>query len=389
MKNIKKFIFVLVLGIVGVVLFSCTLTENQNVFKESKDVIAFQAISSVELLASFEDAKPVVGPVSDLAEETAVEEELDILNHYLGIMEKYLGNNNGLTITEEVSEMEGYSKLMVIKTVDMTGAKLEYHLYYNEILITDEEEDLEEDLDVDLDEEDEEKIDGEEEKDEEEVEYLIEGILIVNGIEYTVEGSREFEEDEETLMLTAKIDDDNFVAIHYEIEDDERVFNYFVKKDGVISRTKVEVEEEDDKIEVELTFVEGTAKGKYKFEMSKDDDGTEIIKIKYVLKQEDETIEKGHIRIYITIDEETGEAIYDYKIYSENNEFKGKRQMNRKGHHGEVPEDFKGGKNSGKNNENSNGKKNGNNKGNNNEDNNGINNRNNNSSNTGKKGKKF
>ena len=43
---------------------------------------------------------------------------------------------------------------------------------------------------------------------------------------------------------------------------------------------------------------------------------TYILNIVYVIKQEDETIEKGHIRIYITIDEETGEAIYDYKIYS-------------------------------------------------------------------------
>lgn len=360
MKNIKKLIFVLVLSVVGLVLFGCTVNEDQAVFKDSKDVIAFQAISGVELLAGVENNNVMVGPVSDGVDEVAVEEELDVLNHYLGIMEKYLGANNGLNILEDVSDIEGYSKLMIIETVDMTGAKLEYRLYYNEILVEEEMDEEEQDEDEMFEEEqDEDEQDEDEIEEDDEMEYLIEGILIVNEVEYTVEGFREFEEDEETLMLMAKIDDDNFVVIHYEIEEDERVFNYLVKKDGVISRTKIEVEEEDDEIEVELTFVEGETKGKYKFEITTDDDGVEIIKIKYTLKLENGITEKGYIRIYITIDEETGEPIYDYKIYGEGNNFRKEFSMTRRGHRGEVPEDFHGSNNHGKNNgkENKGGKK--------------------------------
>ncbi|MDD4063826.1 MAG: hypothetical protein PHQ79_05405, partial [Bacilli bacterium] len=148
---------------------------------------------------------------------------------------------------------------------------------------------------------------------------------------------------EETLMLMAKVDENNFVRIHYEIEEDERVFNYFVKEDGIVTRTKVKVEEENDGIKVQLSFVEGTAKGNYSFKMSTDDDGVEVIKVKYTLRLDNEKTEEGHIHIYVTINEETGEVVYDYKLFDNGNKLKNEMKKHRRGHHGEVPEDFQGG----------------------------------------------
>ncbi|MDD4063409.1 MAG: hypothetical protein PHU02_03015, partial [Bacilli bacterium] len=110
MKNIKKIVLVLVLGIISLVFFGCTVNETQNVFTDSKDVIAFEAMSGVELLATGDEEMPLVGPVNDLVEESAVEEEVDVLNKYLGIMEKYLKTDNGLSISEEISDKEEYEK---------------------------------------------------------------------------------------------------------------------------------------------------------------------------------------------------------------------------------------------------------------------------------------
>lgn len=344
MKNIKKLIFVLVLSVVGIVLIGCSETIERNAFETRNDVIAFQAISGVELLSNFKEVETQPGPVNKSENGLVLEDEIEVVNHYLGIVEKYLGTSNGLTVLEETSDLEAYTKLMVIKAVEMTGAEIEYRLYFNETIYVEEEEnDLEDEfnnLNANLETED-------------EIEYLIEGILIVNEIEYAVEGFREVEEGEETLMLMAKIDEDNFVRIHYEIEENERVFNYVVKKDGVITRTKIKVDEENGELKVKLTFVEGTTKGQYNFEISVDEDGLKIVKVKYAIKVEDEKIEKGSIKIYVRMDEETGEPIYTYKIYGEGNNLVSEHKVKRGGQHGKTPEDFKeNGNNGGKNDKN-------------------------------------
>lgn len=337
MKNIKKLIFVLVLSVVGIVLIGCSETIERNAFETRNDVIAFQAISGVELLSNFKEVETQNGPVNKSENGLVIEDQIEVVNHYLGIVEKYLGTSNGLTVSEETSDLEAYTKLMVIKAVEMTGAEIEYRLYFNETVNVEEENELKDEfnnLNANL-------------EIEEENEYLIEGILIVNQIEYAVEGFREVEEGKESLMLMAKIDEDNFVRIHYEIEEDERVFNYVIKKDGVISRTKIKVDEENGKLKVKLTFVEGTTKGQYNFEISVDEDEVQIVKVKYAIKVEDEKIEKGSIKIYVRMDEETGEPIYTYKIYGEGNNLVSEHRVKRGGHHGNTPEDFKGNKNNG------------------------------------------
>ncbi len=111
------------IGVAACTGVSTTTTEAPvaDAFATAEDVVGFEAISATELLAQ------IVNPVSSVAlplsyslldettttepideEEPIVSDELDVLDDYLAMIEQFLGNTNGLSVTVATSDNPDY-----------------------------------------------------------------------------------------------------------------------------------------------------------------------------------------------------------------------------------------------------------------------------------------
>jgi len=320
MKRIAKLLFIGLFSLSVFVLAGCqseNITISNPTFESSEEVYAFSALSATSLLhqevssvtygnLSYQDTSLKFSTLAD--EETlAVEDEMDELNKYLNIMEKFLGNNNGLGVSVVASDTVDYETKMVFVTRNLLSEEVTYEVYYNETTLVDEDEDLEDEAD-------------EEEEEEEEIETQLEGMMIVDGVQYTLVGTREYEDGEEEITMKAYLDDNNYVKVKYELEEEERKFKFEVKIDGVVtSRTEVQVEEEDDETKIELEFIEGNAEGYYEFKLETED-GVQQIKIEYEVTDEFGNTEEGEIKVCVIVDEITGETTYEYEVKSDDDD---------------------------------------------------------------------
>jgi len=309
----KRFIKILIVGLLGITLFiftACERAETNPAFESGEEVYAFSILSATSLLHGEANVggydlsnKNNSIKYTTLAEEDdlAVVEELDEINKYLNIMEKFLGDNP-LEVNLEDSELIEYTKKLVITVSNLLGEETTYEVYYNERAIIDDEDD----------------DDDEDDGDETETETELDGMMIVEDVQYTLVGTREYEDGEEEISLRAFIDESNYVDVKYEYEEGEREFKFETVVDNeLISRTKIEVEIEDNETEVELEFVYGVAVGKYEFKEDTED-GNRRIKIEYEVTDELGNAEEGEIKVYVLVDDTTGETTYEYQIENEN-----------------------------------------------------------------------
>lgn len=320
----KKLALILTTLLIAVGVLACGAPSNLDVFGENADIYAFSAISSVDLLSTPQTQTTSDALAVTLADEAdpIVADELDELNRYLNMMEKFLGESNGFTFVAESSDRPEYVHKIVYSTVDMAGDAVVYILYYNEVL---DEETVATSM-TDLGEtttepeaEDEEETEAEEEDETDEDEFenqetRITGILVIGDLEYAVEGKKEIEENEEKIRIRSELDELNYVEVVSKIEDGERKFEYTVSVDGVVSISKVKIEQEDNEQKIALKFVSGEAKGEYTFKQETED-GETILKIAYKLEENGVT-EEGEIKVLVVVDPVTGETTYTYRLKS-------------------------------------------------------------------------
>lgn len=320
----KKLALILTTFLIAVGVLACGAPSNLDVFGENADIYAFSAISSVDLLASPQTQTTSDALAVTLADEAdpIVADELDELNRYLNMMEKFLGESNGFTFVAEASDRPEYAHKIVYSTVDMAGDAVVYILYFNEVLddesVATSMTDLGETT-TEPEEEDEEETEAEEEDETDEDEFenqetRITGILVIGDLEYAVEGKKEIEENEEKIRIRSELDELNYVEVVSKIEDGERKFEYTVSVDGVVSISKVKIEQEDNEQKIVLKFVSGEAKGEYTFKQETED-GETILKIAYKLEDNGVT-EEGEIKVLVVVDPVTGETTYSYLLKS-------------------------------------------------------------------------
>lgn len=184
-----------------------------------------------------EPVTPVVDPVT---------EELD---GYMALVESLL-SDGGFTVTTEASDRADYDVKSVITYRDMNGNTLGYTMYYNEILIPD------------FDDDDDDDDDDWEDRFEQEEEYAIEGIMIIDGIEYRIHGERSTEtepgESEDETEFIVYLSDTRRMVVEQSVESEqgelEREYNYIVYEGrNVIERSTFEYENEMGEIEIEMT----------------------------------------------------------------------------------------------------------------------------------------
>ena len=93
-------------------------------------------------------------------------------------------SDGGFGVREGASEREGYEYTMVVTWRDLAGEKLEYTMHYNRLFTRSDRDDRDDRDDWD-----------EIWEDEYEEEYALEGVLVVDGQDYPVRGTRSVEEE--------------------------------------------------------------------------------------------------------------------------------------------------------------------------------------------------
>jgi len=365
----KKVILGLIL-IAGAFTFAAcsnTITDVETVsFESDSQVFAIEALSSANLLDTSLVSTLSYEPLSDVVttetttetddEDLIVDDQIDEVDKYLEMMDGFLGNNNGLSVQILESDRAEYENLISYTTVNLLGKEVVYYMYYNETLFTNPDDSTSDETTTEVPETTTEATTTEEisdlaytvsmnrdrrfyfnDDDDDSVVYLLEGLIVSNGIEYSVEGKSIIDEDgNEIFRLRSFVDRDNYVFVAYktDILDSTKKFFFKVVTDGVIvSESKVRVTKEEGKLKVMLNLIENGDEARYLFSVM-EEDGVTFYHIKYDITKSDNTKEVGNILIKATQDETNGEVIYTYQVLERenkiNNHYQYKYQTERK-----------------------------------------------------------
>ena len=301
-------------------LAACGDPESKaNVLSSPNDVYGMGAVSSVKLLGSNMSASAVktfsavrataqtrssdvvLSPsVADNSEQE-IKEQTKKFNEYFTALDSFLGDDVVSTITEANTDSNyEYETKMTINGKDFNGETVTYTMYYTETL---------------------DKVDSNDEEEEIESKYRLIGVMVIDNVDYYLEGERseETEKDESETELKIRAYEDiadksSYIQMEqeYSIEDGETEteYVYSIYANGeLLEQTAVEFEtkNKNNKVETEyeLEFRSGTSKGKYVLEREVQDNKTSI-KVKYNI---DGKTGVFHIR---EITDESGNKKYEY-----------------------------------------------------------------------------
>ena len=178
---------------------SCTTTPGIDPLSKAEDsqLFAFEAATSVGLLSTLETAGATT---SSFSVKRAVSDTLkQTILSYLPSIEATLKGEKLLTeslVTE--SDRPEYEIKLDIRYTDINLEETAFTMYYNQTRILDDD-------------------DWEDRFDDEE-EYRIDGIVLLDGNEYTIRGEKEKEEDEMELAFWCFLDEGSYVHVKQEKE---------------------------------------------------------------------------------------------------------------------------------------------------------------------------
>lgn len=297
-KHIKFLVVVALVAVMAVCFVGCDFDANKGgrkdfVLNNTSDVISTALVSSANILSSLAPDNAAQG--NQLANANDITDaEIDEIHNQIQMFEAFIGSNP-LTVNIEASDREEFEHKMTIVFKDLNNEENSYTLYYNQVLNTEDDDD---DDDFDLD--DLMEIDVEQE-------YTLTGIMIVGENEYSVIGEKEIEDGEYEMSIIAKIDDNNYILIEQETEEDEQELSYQVWKDGKkVTSFSMSLENEKGETSVKIkSSVEGQVT--YRKFSKEEKNGQTTIKIKQTVGNE-----HYNVTVKITKDAETGENIYRY-----------------------------------------------------------------------------
>ena len=276
-----------------------------------EDVYGMGAVSSVRLLGSNMPTGAVQSfsavayattsyAVADKSEDDA-KRQAKRFNEYFTALDSFLGEDIISTTTEKNTHGQyPYELKMTITGKDLSGKIIPYVMYYTETL---------------------DKVDSDDEEEEIESKYRLVGVMVIDNVDYYLEGERSEETEKDETETELKIrayadiaDKSSYIQMEqeYSVEDGETEteYVYSIYANGeLLEQTAVEFETENknNKVETEyeLEFRSGTSKGKYVVEREVKDNKTSI-KVKYNI---DGKTGVFHIR---EITDESGNKKYEY-----------------------------------------------------------------------------
>lgn len=273
------------LALTGAALFAFAgCGTHSSALQSAQDVYGMGAVSTVKLLGSELSGSAVqslsalteISTEADTDAESAVKAQADKFNEYFSMLDSFLGEDLVSTKAERnTDEAYPYETKLTINGRDLNGGKVSYLMYYTETL---------------------QKIKENDEETKEQ--YTLEGVMVLDGSDYSLLGEREYETERDETENELKIraypdvnDKTTYVQMKQESSveknETEQEYVYSVYQNNkLIEETKVEFETErkgaKEEVEYELEFLQGTAKGKYKVE-KETKNGVVEMKVKYVL----------------------------------------------------------------------------------------------------------
>lgn len=247
------------------------------------------------------------------------EDTMTLIKPYLTVFEQLLGTASAPQIVEAPSDLPDFTYVNRFTVYDIQGTAIFYQLYFNLANM---------------------EVVGDESY------YDLSGqLLINNAAPLTVTGSKTIEEEETTIRFRTALDENNFIATRYKLEEDETNIRIQESVAGVVTTSEFKMELEDDETVVDLKFYEANddrrIRDRFKFERA-DEDGQTILEIQYDVDSDGERI-KGKITVLIIeILDEFGQVTgYAYQAfqYNEDGEKEGEWQDDRRPPHRDDEDD--------------------------------------------------
>lgn len=297
MKKLSMLFLIFAFGL----LVGCSTIENdstnQTVSLSSDQSLALSAYLASGLMPSttnevnlgtLNENQYKMSLLSTNNEALQIESELDEVNIYFDKLKVFMdeGIDSALDISEQSSTREGYDTVLTYTIEEVT-----YTIYYSFVDELIETEYFEN------------------EENEEEQEFKLEGLMIIDEVEYQLTGANEID-DEEQVMWFKTIDSNNTgneVKIEIKNENEEQKFKIFTLINNVEKKAEIKFENENDETKVELKLQNDDQESKYKFKKEIEDDQT-VYKFEYEVNGV-----KGKVKILEIIDE-FGNVTYKYKI---------------------------------------------------------------------------
>lgn len=194
------------------------------------------------------------------------DEQIESINRYMSLVESLLSDS--AIVGSAIDGADGYDYGMKISYKDLLGGTVSYEMYYNKIF-----------------------IEGETDGEEAEEDYSIEGMLVVGGVTYPVDGTYETETSEgetgDKLEFRAYTSADrrSYIEVRQEYENEtddgetetDKEYVYAVVVDGnVTEKTEVKYEKEGEEVELELVVETGGVKDELKFR-TRSENGESVI----------------------------------------------------------------------------------------------------------------
>ena len=196
---------------------------------------------------------PEQQPTEPAAPETTVS-AFPELDGYMGLVDSFL-NGSGYSVEVTNSDRAEYDEMMKISYSGLNG-NTKYEMHYNKMLIPDFDDD-------------------DRWEDEEEEEYAIEGVLVIDGMEYPVQGVREIERErdeyESETEFRVTLEDGRSVWVEQsessEKDEHELEYSYLIRENGrVVERSSFSFEEEKGETELEMLTEKNGKRESFSFE---------------------------------------------------------------------------------------------------------------------------
>ena len=192
----------------------------------------------------------------------------DQMSYYLNMLEPILLEEEARVFSIEESDLEDYAYKITYDTANHTFN--EYTLYYNETEI-------------------------------DEKTFELEGIMVIEGVDYRLSGR--YEDDDDTfkleLIATHPTQEDTYIELIQEIKNDEQVFEYiFVEDDEDVYESSLSIEFDEDEISAAVEFESEALE--FEFEIIRPlTEETYAFYIEYEIERGDDTEFEGVVEVRV------------------------------------------------------------------------------------------
>ena len=203
----------------------------------------------------------------DVAEQPLIDNEIDTVSQYLGMMERLLNSDENFDYEFDTTDPNGFAHHLSFKTKDLLDQETNYTFNYNQINVA--KDNL----------------------------YTIEGSLIIGDQTYTITGQGDIK-NPKIFQLRILSDEHNYIDIKYEISSLVNRYQINVtENDMLIQTANLAVKQENNQRSVYLDFVSGNATGSYMFQVENIIGQGKQMKISYYISKT--TSESGQIEVQV------------------------------------------------------------------------------------------